>query len=298
MESEQKIKIRKRGNRLGVWFFKMAMRLTGLRGAYGLLYFVCAYYVWFDRAAVRSALPYIDRMFPGLNREQRLRMAYRLFVSQGKNLVDRHALVAGAFDFQININGYEQIAALPPEQGFILLTSHTGNWQTVMDALKKMNRRVHLLMRPEDNPAVREAVQVDAEDSMIKVISPDQHLGGVVEMMAALERGDIVSIMGDRTYGADSVEVNFLGDPAHFPFSAFQIAASAKCPIAVMLSSKTGATTYSVDIPKLFWPTLERRGDRKAQLREWVQKYATILETYLNQHPLQYFIFYDVWEKR
>jgi predicted LPLAT superfamily acyltransferase len=289
---------KKRGNRLGIWFFTVAMRLTGLRGAYGLLYLVCAWYVWFDRAAVRSALPYVRRRFPGLGAEQQRRKVYQLFVSQGKNLIDRHALVAGAFDFRVEINGYEQIEALGPSQGFVLLTSHTGNWQAVMSALKKMNRRVHLLMRLEDNAALREAMQVDAEEGMVKVISPDQHLGGVVEMMAALEQGDIVSIMGDRTYGADSVEVDFLGDPAWFPYSAFQIAASARCPLAVMLSSKTGPLEYSVDLPELFWPKLERRaGDRKEQLRHYVQQYAAILEAYLVEHPMQYFIFFDLWKR-
>ena len=37
---------RKRGNRLGFWFFRQRrVRLFGLRGAYGLLYFVCLYYL-------------------------------------------------------------------------------------------------------------------------------------------------------------------------------------------------------------------------------------------------------------
>ena len=34
---------RGRGNALGFWFFRTALRFTGLRGAYGLLYFVAPY---------------------------------------------------------------------------------------------------------------------------------------------------------------------------------------------------------------------------------------------------------------
>ena len=44
----------KRGNELGLWFFMVFLRLFGLRGAYGLLYIVCLYYVIFGRL---SALP-------------------------------------------------------------------------------------------------------------------------------------------------------------------------------------------------------------------------------------------------
>ena len=46
---------RGRGNALGFWFFRTALRLTGLRGAYGLLYFVAPYYALFDRAAIAAA---------------------------------------------------------------------------------------------------------------------------------------------------------------------------------------------------------------------------------------------------
>ena len=288
---------KKRGNHLGFWFFKTAMRLTGLRGAYGLLYLVSVYYVWFDRTAFRTAAAYLRRRFPDRTRGQLRRDVYMLFVSQGKNLIDRHALVAGAFHFDIKIQGLEKIKdLLAGGKGFILLTSHTGNWQTVMVALKEMDKTVHLLMRPEDNAAVRDAMQVDAENSRVKVISPEQYLGGVVEMMKALEQGDIVSIMGDRTYGAAGVPVDFFGEPALFPYSAFQIAASARCPVAVMLSSKTGPDSYSVEIAEVFHPVLNRKGNRKEQLQEWVQRYADTLQAYLEKHPFQYFIFHDVWK--
>ncbi len=287
---------KRRGNRLGIWFFKALMKLAGLRGAYALLYPVCLHYACFDRSAVRSALPYLLRRFPDLNPLQRWWLAYQLFISQGKNLIDRHALVAGAVNFDTSISGCKQVAALSAAgQGFILLTSHVGNWQTVMHSLERLNKTVHLLMRPEENLALRAAVQVDTEASRIKIISPDQHLGGMVEVMQALEQGDIVSMMGDRTYGADSVEVNFLGESARFPYSAFHIAASAGCPVVVLLSSKTGVNAYSVNMADVLYPKLVRGQDRKVQLRDWVQQYADILENYLLAYPLQYFIFHDIW---
>lgn len=296
MTAHRSSRMKRRGNRLGIWFFSAALRLTGLRGAYGLLYIVCAYYLLFDRSAVRAARAYIVRRFPDRSRAAQQFAIYRLFVEQGKNLIDRHAMLVGAHLFDLQIHGMENIPA-EPGKGFILLTSHLGNWQIVMQALQKMNRTVHLLMRPEDNAAVREAMQVDAESSCIKVISPEQHLGGVVEMMQALERGDVVSIMGDRVYQADGVEVDFLGDPAVFPYSAFHLAASARCPLVILLSAKTGANSYTVDLPQVFHPVWTPKVKKREQLQEWVQQYAQILETYLHDHPLQYFIFHDVWNE-
>ncbi len=290
------VKTRKRGNRAGIWFFKTMTRLTGLRGAYGLLYLVCPYYVWFDREAFNNAAVYLKRRFPEHGRKRLRRDVFRLFVEQGKNLIDRHAMVAKALDFDIQVKGYDRVErAVDGGGGLVLLTSHTGNWQAVMTALEEMDRTVHLLMRPEDNAALRKAMQVDIEQGRVKVISPEQELGGVVEMMKALEQGDIVSIMGDRTYGADGVAVDFMGEPAKFPYSAFMIAASARCPLAVMLSYKSATNAYVVEIADVMHPALERRKDRKEQLRTWVQRYANILEGYLKAHPFQYFIFHDIW---
>jgi len=145
------------------------------------------------------------------------------------------------------------------------------------------------------NAAMRDAVQVDAEESRIRIISPDQEMGGVLKVMEALEQGDIVSIMGDRAYGAESVPVNFMGATVNFPYSSFHIAAASRCPVVVLLSSKTGVKAYSVNMAEVLWPTLARGQDRREQLKDWVQHYADILGNYLLAHPMQYFIFHDIW---
>ncbi|MGQ9499181.1 MAG: hypothetical protein ACUVQ6_02230 [Dissulfurimicrobium sp.] len=54
---------RKRGNRLGFAFFRVSLAFFGLRGVYGLLYFVCLYYVLFDRNAYNTAMAYVKRRF-------------------------------------------------------------------------------------------------------------------------------------------------------------------------------------------------------------------------------------------
>jgi len=218
----QNINTRKRGNKFGFWFFKALLKLFGLRKTYGFLYIVCLYYLVFDRPAVSAALSYINKRFPDCGGYLiRLLHVYRLFISQGKQLIDRYASVAGHTTFDIQLNGYNELIALLQnnKQGIILLTSHVGSWQIALTVLKKIERTVYLLMRPEDNIAVQSSLNIDREHGDIKIISPEQYLGGIVEIMDVLKKGHIVSIMGDRRYGAKSVEVAFLGEKAWFPFS-------------------------------------------------------------------------------
>jgi len=288
--------MKKRGNRLGFWFFETVLKTSGLRPAYGLLYLVCLHYLIFDAPARRSVAAYIRRRFPTLGKIKQLGRIYLLFVSQGKNLVDRYAHGMNASVFDIQEHGFEKIDQLDPAQGFVLLTAHTGNWQIAMTALKKMGRTVHLLMRPEDNPAVQESLRVQEENEQVKIISADGPMGGMVDAMQALEKGDIVSIMGDRHYGARAVPVEFIGDRARFPCAAFLMAASTQCPVVTLLSSKADTNTYHVEIVDLFVPEWEPGQPKEDQLQRWAQRFANVLENYLKECPFQCFLFHDIWE--
>jgi len=298
MPEQEAVKVKKRGNRLGFMAFKAAARVFGLRGAYGLLYFVCLYYVLFDRAAVRSAIPYIKRRFPGRGPAGRLLEAYRLFISQGRNLIDRFYMVSGAGKFDIDILGYDRIKSFlqgPTPKGLVLLTAHVGNWQTSMAGLELFGRKVHLMMRPEHNEAVREALSVDGGGERIGIISPDGYLGGVLEALKAIKDGDMVSIMGDRSYGAETVEVELLGGKVRFPYGAFSIAASAGCPVVVLLTAKSGPMRYVVDVTTVIETVYTDRRRKMQDIGGWVQEFASALERYAEKYPYQWFVFHDLW---
>lgn len=287
---------RQRGNQLGFWFFRMALRLTGLRGAYGLLHLVCLHYLLFDRTAVAAAAAYLRRRFPE-HRGWRLRLdVYRLFVEQGKNLVDRYYLLAGGRGIRITIDGLERMRELTRSgRGFILLTAHVGNWQAALQALDGLEASVYLLMRPEENRAVLENLKITQGAGRIQVISAENFLDEVPVLVRVLDAGGILSIMGDRSYGAPTVPVRFFGADAQFPYSAFGIAAAVGCPVVVLLSAKVAAREYRVTVADLFSPAYERGTPRREQLAGWVRRYAAVLEEFATRNPFQCFLFHDPW---
>ena len=286
---------RTRGNALGFWFFRVALRLTGLRGAYGLLYLVCAYYAAFDRAAVAGADAYVRHRFPGRLRVRRRFAVYRLFVSQGKCLIDRHAFNAGVRTFDFESQALQEIYQKLTQagSGFVLLLAHVGGWQLALPHLRQLSgdRPVSLLMREAETADVRAHVRGD--DAGFHVIPPDAGPGCVVEMVARLQRGEIVSIMGDRAYGGQTVEVPFLGAPAHFPASAFAVARAAQCPVVALFVPKTGVTRYRIE-PVLFEaPSRENR----QSAREGVHAFAEALAAFSQRHPYQCYLFSDIWSQ-
>jgi predicted LPLAT superfamily acyltransferase len=294
-----RIKVRKRGNRAGIFFFILLTRIGGLSAAYAMLYMVCIYYVLVDRETVRSTRAYVRRIHPKANGLRQHWMVYQLFISQGRQLIDRYALLSGRFPFRVGMEGRDAfVERVSGPKGLILLTSHVGNWQMVMSALEKINKPIHLVMRPEDNAAVREAFQLDRGGGAIRIISIDSPFGGVVDIMTALREGHIVSIMGDRPYDFDTVTVNFLGAPARFPYSGFKIAAMADVPVAVMYSAKTGKSDYTIEVPVIYEPKQQRKGSKQDRWGPYVQAYAQSLESFVQRHPLQFFAFQDLWNDK
>ncbi len=289
---------RNRGNKLGFWFFRTAVRIFGLRGAYGLLYFVSLYYLAFDLAAVAASKAYVRRRFPEHGALRQLFDVYLLFVNQGKSLIDRFSVAAGSKEIGLELVGYEKIKALltDGQKGLILLTAHVGNWQVAMTALRGLGRTVHLMMRREDNVAVKEALNIDSEKETVRIIYTDGAMGGVLEALQAINRGDIVSIMGDRTYGYGSVEASLLGGIVRFPYGAFSLASAAQCPVAVLLSAKDGVKKHVTDVSHVINPPAGKQRNKDAEILACVQEFARILEEYAGRHPYQWFVFRDMWQ--
>lgn len=289
---------RKRGNRLGFRFFGVATRLFGLGGAYGFLYCVGLYYLIVDHGLVVETLAYARRRFPDHGPLRRLFDVYLLFVNQGKSLIDRFALATGYTGIALDIKGFDGLKQLYSEgsKGFIILTAHVGNWQAAMTALSGIGRTVHLMMRPEDNLAVKQALNIDSETEKIRIISTDGSLGGVIEAINAINRGDLVSIMGDRTYGYSSAEARFLGDTVRFPHGAFTLAAATRRPVVVLLSAKVATKKYVVDVTHIIPPPEGARGKKDAAICASLQKFADVLEEYVGEHPYQWFVFRDIWK--
>ena len=288
---------RKRGNQLGFWFFRTAVRLFGLGGSYGLLYFVALYYLLVDHALVVASHAYVRRRFPGHGPLRQWFDVYLLFVNQGKSLIDRYAIAAGYEEIAIDIRGYEQLERLTEQdRGFIILTAHVGNWQVAMTVLSRFGKTVHLMMRPEDNVAVKKALNIDHEGENVKIISTDDSLNCVIEAMKAVKRGDIVSIMGDRTYGYSSAEVSFLGGKVNFPHGAFSLASAVQCPVVVLLSAKIGVKKYRVDVSHIIPAPAGIRGKKDEEIGSALQEFALVLEEYVTAYPYQWFAFRDVWK--
>lgn len=280
-------------------FFYLLVRHGGLKVAKPALFFVVLFYCLRPSIAA-GALPYLDRRFgPGSVVARYLRV-FRLFWSFAVILLERASVgITGEFAMTGSEKCTAAIRALLREgKGLIVLSAHTGAWQLALAGLCA-HTRVHIVhpRNAGDNDRHFFEHAPDKNAYPISIIDPGDGFGGFVAMAAALHKGEIVCLMGDRMAEGErtGLVTGFMGGEAVFPGSAYRLASVTGAPVAVVYTTRTGPRRFTsrcaavLRIPPKRDCSLER-------LRGFASLYAATLEDYVREYPYQFFNFYNLWK--
>ena len=171
--------------------------------------------------------------------------------------------------------------------GIVSVTAHVGNWELAGRLLAgRLARRIHVVVSPEEAPELNRWVRRDGEG--VRFV-PRAHPTVGVELVAALRRGEVVALQGDRALGSGSdVWIPFFGMAAPFPLGPFLLARAARAPVVPAFCVLDDRYRYVV---KIGAPITVDRGEEEAAAREWV----ALLESVVREHPTQWFNFFDAW---
>jgi len=290
--AEQRKK-KKRGNSLGFIIFDIYLSL-GIKHAYALLYFVALHYLIFDRKAVAVATEYINLRFDHPKYLTRLKHIYRLFVNAGKNLIDLRQLERNFDKVHINCDTRRIRELVAEGKGLLLFTAHVGNWQVMMRNLPDLDGKINIVMLPEENPAVKEYLQIDNNktenykelppEKSINIIDPSKGADAVLEIVQELASGNIISIMGDRVPPSSAtLTVDFFGQTATIPEGPYRIAAVTGSPVLFLLTRRDGPCSYTMEVNEITIKDKTKNKREKIQLLG--EKYAATLEEFLKLSP-------------
>ena len=285
------------GGRLGYGIFQWTLRRMGVLPAYWLLAFVVPYYVLFRPSARRSARPYLRHRFPDRGPVWLFFATIVYFYRFGQVLVDQGAMgILGPEKFEIEFPEEDMLReAAHGGRGLVLVTSHVGNWQTAMAHVGHLNVPVSFQFRREEHTEGRHFFDLAGRAGDFRLVSPEVFLGGMVELAAALRRGECVAVMGDRAFGARTAKTGFLGEPAPFPISAYHLAYVTEAEVVVFLTVRTGRLRYRLTCRRLGDTRNLTHGDRDATIRRLLEEYARVLERHVQKHPFMWFNFFDFW---
>jgi lauroyl/myristoyl acyltransferase len=215
----------------------------------------------------------------------------RVFVEQTRNYfeifsiprLDPKTLLA-----EVRTDGWEHVAhAYEQGKGVILASAHLGPVSFVGQMVLAHGYPVALPVEIATSEFQR-SVNRARGSAGLQLINTDSALG----IFRFLREGKVLGILADRAVTGVGERVEFFGREALLPSAAVVLSLRTGAPLVPSFAGRRdGVLTAS------FEPPLEipNTGDRDADVREGVQRFARVLERYVRSAPEQWTVFEDFW---
>ena len=237
------------------------------------------------RRAVRANLAVIapDRARQGVVR--------RVFVEQSRNYVeifsiprlDPKELLA-----RMRVDGWEHMAgAYGLGKGVVIASAHLGPVSVVGQMLLAHGFGVALPVEAERSEFQR-AVNRARGGAGLQLIPTDSALG----IFRVLREGKVLGILADRAVTGVGERVEFFGRETLLPSAAVVLSLRTGAPLVPAFAGRSDGVLSATFEPPLEIPNT---GDRSADVREGVQRFARVLERYVRLAPEQWTVFEDLW---
>ncbi len=269
-------------------------RWIDIRIFYAIMAFVVVFYMLINRKNYLAIKDFFRRRF-GYGPFRTLRAVYASHFRFGQVVLDRFAFYAGRkFRIEIEHNEYYRELVSAPN-GFIMLSSHIGNYELAGYSLHAEEKRVYTFVFAGEKEIVMKNRARFFGANNIEMVAVKRDLSHLFIANNALMEGNIVSMPGDRIFGSQkSVEYNFLGAPAKFPLGPFALAVQRNVPILSIFVMKEGTRRYRILIDRI--GPQDSEASKQMRMEQCAQEFAAQLERTVRRYPTQWFNYYDFWE--
>ena len=280
-----------KGTVLGYRIFVFLIQKSGIRSAYGLLYFVASYYFLFLKKSNKAIFYYFkERLQYSWFKSKK--MVFKSYYTFGQTIIDKVSISAGMRNkFTYEFDGIEILKNLLSEkEGGILISAHIGNFEIAEHFLADIdvNFQISLVTTDLEHSAIKNYLESVTKKPTVKFIIIKDDLSHIFEINAALANNELICFTGDRYFkGTKSLSEKILGKETNFPAGPFLIASRLKVPVVFVYVMKEPNLHYHLYAREA---TVKHR-DEKGLLKEYVRSVETILAKY----PLQWFNYFDFW---
>ncbi len=282
-----------KGTVFGYKIFVFFIKKSGIKSAYFILYFVALYYFIFLKKSNQSIFYYFKERL-GFSYLKSKRMVFRSYYTFGQIILDKISIAAGMRnEFTYEFDGLEILnKLLEDKKGGVLISAHIGNFEIAEYFFGEidLNFQINLVGSDLEHSAIKNYLEKISNKSSIKMILIKDDLSHIFEINAALARNELVCFTGDRYFeGVKSLSEKLLGEEANFPAGPFLIASRLKVPVVFVYVMKEPNSHYHLYTRE----AQVNHREEKALLKEYTQS----LESMLRKYPLQWFNYFDFWNK-
>ena len=268
------------------------MKVLDRRAIYLVMALIVPFYMIFNHKGYKAIYSFFRQRF-GLGPFKSFLNVYANHFRFGQVIVDRYAAYAGK-RFRFAFDGNDMFLAMLNEPGgFVQLSSHIGNYEMVGYSLTSTTKKINGLFYGGESEVMMDFRRKILSMHNIGLIEVNGSMEHIFQMNAAIDRGEIVSMTGDRMLGSPkSFRCSFMGADANFPMGPFALAVQKDVPIVAVFCMRGKWGVYNVYVRKITSvPELTPR----AAMQDMAQKFAAELESIVRLYPTQWFNYYDFW---
>jgi predicted LPLAT superfamily acyltransferase len=185
--------------------------------------------------------------------------------------------------------------------GAIILTAHMGSYDLAAQLFAEISRRPLVMVRaPETDPETREyeeELHGRTVPEGLKVDFSTRASDLALDLLHALQRGELIAIQGDRvTPGITALPGKLFGENTKFPAGPFALAMAARVPVYPLFIVRCGRRRYQLVVGKPF--EVPRSRDRAAAFERAMNEWTHELESVLRSAWYQWFAFEPFAEEK
>ncbi len=268
------------------------MKVIDRRIIYCFMAIVVPFYMIFHHDSYLATYRFFRQRFH-LGRIKSFLKVYANHFRFGQVIIDRYAAYAGK-KFCFELDGNERFMELVNgERGFVQLSSHAGNYEMVGYGLTSTAKKINGLFYGGESKVMMDFRRKILAMHNVNLIEVDESMSHIFNMNAAIDRGEIVSMTGDRLFGSSkAIKCMFLGKEASFPMGPFALAVQKEVPMLAVFSMryKGRYRVYVRDIEQ------DESLPIRARMTDMAKKFASELENVVRMYPTQWFNYYDFWK--
>ena len=234
---------------------------------------------------------------------ERQRRIWRTMKTFAWCLNERYENLNGDLELQADIEGEEFWRnAVAGGRGLIVVTAHIGHWEVgaQLPTLRE-GQTVHVVREAEVDPKAQELVRrlmQDASGGRFQVhFSDEADTAFGARLLAALRRGDIIALQGDRPRaGGQTLTTRMFDRDFSVPVGPAALARAAQVPLLPVFIFRDGRARSRVSIRRPI--EVERTTNRDRDLQTAMQTVTTEIESAIRFRPHQWFCFNRVWKQK
>ena len=261
---------------------------------YGVMALVVPFYMLFNRKGYKAMYRFFRERF-GYGRWKSFWKVYANHFRFGQIILDRFGVYAGK-NYHFIKEGQELMDELETHpEGFLLLSSHVGNYEIAGYSLKPKRKRFNALVYAGETATVMENRQRLLSQNNMSMIIVNEDLSHLFAINTALDNGEMVSMPADRIFGSQkNAECQFFGEKARFPLGAFATAVQKEIPVLAVFVMKEGMKKYHAFVREI---KCDRSANKREQMNQLAQNFACQLEEIVRRYPTQWFNYFDFWQQ-